>query len=60
MTGVGAPWYTSGAQTWKGTADALKNSPARTSAVPRERRGEAPFPATCAERGPKSTVPAAP
>mgnify|MGYP001059674074 CR=1 FL=1 len=26
VTGVGAPWYTSGVQTWNGTAAALNSS----------------------------------
>src|SRR5690242_17817800 len=30
VTGVGAPWYTSGVQTWNGTAAALKSSPIAT------------------------------
>src|ERR1035441_7074882 len=34
-TGVGAPWYTSGAQTWKGAADALNPSPTNISAAAR-------------------------
>ena len=31
VTGVGAPWYTSGHQKWKGTAAVLKPKPAKTS-----------------------------
>src|SRR5690606_4795055 len=31
VTAVGAPWYTSGAQKWKGTKESLKPMPAMTS-----------------------------
>ena len=34
VTGVGAPSYTSGVHMWNGAADALKPSPASTSARP--------------------------
>ena len=34
VTGVGAPWYTSGAQTWNGTAATLKPRPTMSSAMP--------------------------
>src|SRR5262245_30101637 len=30
-TGVGAPWYTSGAQIWKGEAETLKPRPTKIS-----------------------------
>src|SRR5215510_1205490 len=33
VTGVGAPWYTSGHQKWKGTAAVLNPKPASTSSV---------------------------
>src|SRR5687767_2330011 len=33
VTGVGAPWYTSGHQKWKGTTAVLKPKPARTRKV---------------------------
>ena len=33
VTGVGAPWYTSGHQKWKGTAAVLKPKPAKTSSA---------------------------
>src|SRR3954464_666068 len=32
-TGVGAPWYTSGAQIWKGAAEILKPRPTNISAA---------------------------
>src|ERR1700722_12843868 len=32
-TGAGAPWYTSGAQDWKGTAEILKAKPTKISAA---------------------------
>ena len=35
MTGVGAPWYTSGAQVWNGAADTLNPNPATTNTMPR-------------------------
>src|ERR1035438_6288577 len=34
-TGVGAPWYTSGAQIWKGAAETLNPSPTNISAAAR-------------------------
>ena len=34
VTGVGAPWYTSGVHMWNGTAATLKPSPTRRSAKP--------------------------
>src|SRR2546430_7866179 len=34
VIGVGAPWYTSGVQTWNGTAAALNSSPIDTIARP--------------------------
>ena len=33
VTGVGAPWYTSGHQKWKGTAAVLKPNPANTNSA---------------------------
>src|ERR1700758_2594618 len=33
VTGVGAPWYTSGAQIWKGDADTLNPKPTNISAA---------------------------
>ena len=33
VTGVAAPWYTSGHQKWKGTAAILKPKPAITSSA---------------------------
>src|SRR6516165_7727817 len=33
VTGVGAPWYTSGAHIWNGDADTLKPSPTKISAA---------------------------
>src|SRR5262245_47005072 len=33
VTGVGAPWYTSGAQTWNGDAETLNASPTNISAA---------------------------
>ena len=38
VTGVGAPWYTSGVQTWNGTAAALNSRPIASSARPRYSR----------------------
>ena len=35
VTGVGAPWYTSGAQIWNGAADTLNASPTNISAAAR-------------------------
>ncbi len=32
-TGAGAPWYTSGAQTWKGAAEILNPNPTNISAA---------------------------
>src|SRR4051794_41495687 len=37
-TGVGAPWYTSGAQIWKGAAETLKASPTNISAAATARK----------------------
>src|SRR5664279_3094715 len=34
VTGVGAPWYTSGVHRWKGPTDALNSRPTTTSAMP--------------------------
>src|SRR6266516_1316380 len=34
VTGVGAPWYTSGVHMWKGTAATLKQNPTASSATP--------------------------
>src|SRR6478735_3858788 len=34
VTGVGAPWYTSGVQRWNGPTEALNSSPTSTSARP--------------------------
>src|SRR3990172_12528094 len=36
VTGVGAPWYTSGHQKWNGTDAVLKPKPANTSSAARE------------------------
>src|SRR5215471_2519627 len=38
VTGVGAPSYTSGVQTWKGAAATLKPSPTRINVRPRCKR----------------------
>ncbi len=38
VTGVGAPWYTSGVHMWNGTAATLKPSPTSSSAMPGEQR----------------------
>jgi len=34
VTGVGAPWYTSGVHMWNGTAATLNPKPTRISAAP--------------------------
>ena len=34
VTGVGAPWYTSGVHVWNGTAAILNRSPTSRSAIP--------------------------
>src|SRR5664279_2162197 len=34
VTGVGAPWYTSGVHRWNGPTDALNSSPTMTNAIP--------------------------
>ena len=34
VTGVGAPWYTSGVQVWNGTAATLNPRPTSSSAMP--------------------------
>src|SRR5664279_3177770 len=34
VTGVGAPWYTSGVHRWNGPTEALNSRPTRTSASP--------------------------
>src|SRR6266508_1094384 len=34
VTGVGAPWYTSGVHMWKGTAATLKQNPTASRATP--------------------------
>ena len=34
VTGVGAPWYTSGVHWWNGTAAILNNRPTMTRAMP--------------------------
>ncbi len=39
VTGVGAPWYASGVQTWKGTAETLKPKPTARRAVPASMSG---------------------
>jgi hypothetical protein len=36
VTGVGAPWYTSGTQIWNGNAPILNATPERTSTMPSE------------------------
>ena len=38
VTGVGAPWYTSGVHMWNGTAATLKPSPTSRSTSPAEQR----------------------
>ena len=38
VTGVGAPWYTSGVHVWNGTAATLKPSPTSSSTMPGEQR----------------------
>ena len=38
VTGVGAPWYTSGVHTWNGTAATLNPSPTSSSATPASTR----------------------
>ena len=38
VIGVGAPWYTSGVQTWNGAAATLKSSPTESSAMPAKSR----------------------
>src|SRR6266699_1465314 len=38
VTGVGAPWYTSGFQAWNGTAPILNSSPTPSSAMPANSR----------------------
>ena len=37
VTGVGAPWYTSGIHMWKGTTPSLKASPETTNTRPKTR-----------------------
>src|SRR5699024_9186899 len=39
--GAGAPWYTSGVQTWKGTKDSLNPKPTRINANPNCDKGPA-------------------
>src|SRR5580698_2095881 len=59
VTGVGAPSYTSGVQTWKGAAATLKPRPTSISAKPSRRKVGAPgrFDRTASER---RVVPVAP
>src|SRR5690242_11765641 len=47
-TGAGAPWYTSGAQTWNGAAEILKAKPTNISAAaaPTSAKGSLPVSST--------------
>src|SRR5437764_13601100 len=41
VTGVGAPWYTSGVQEWNGIADTLNSRPTATIVTPTSSSGSA-------------------
>src|ERR1017187_7003040 len=64
VTGVGAPWYTSGAQIWNGAADTLNPSPTNRSAAARPRnRGAVAgplWPVAAARTAIRSIVPVEP
>src|ERR1039457_5787443 len=61
-TGVGAPWYTSGAQTWKGAAETLNPNPTNISAAARVMKttGGASAPVRAARMAVRFTVPTVP
>ena len=61
VTGIGAPWYTSGVHMWKGAAETLNANPTPISTMPRISSGllEAELPRTVAILG-ISVVPDAP
>ena len=48
VTGVGAPWYTSGVHAWNGTAPTLNKSPIDRNAIPINRKTSFPVPPTTA------------
>src|SRR5688572_4100969 len=56
VTGVGAPWYTSGVHIWKGAADTLNASPARIIASPATRNASSPAPAAAICEKPIASV----
>ncbi len=62
LIGDGAPWYTSGAHEWNGTADTLKPKPTSISARPARSRPS--FRSTASERNcwmcPRLVEPVAP
>src|SRR5215210_2054930 len=62
VTGVGAPWYTSGVHWWKGATEALNARPVTVSATPMRRRGSATGTAlpTAGATDEKSVAPVAP
>ncbi|CPU38555.1 Uncharacterised protein [Mycobacteroides abscessus] len=61
VTGVGAPWYTSGTQKWNGTAPTLNSSPTDNMATPSSRKDRSPASASTARAtASSSTVPAYP
>src|SRR5437660_5703543 len=61
VTGIGAPWYTSGVHIWNGAAETLKAKPTPISTMPRIKSGllDAELPRTVAILG-ISVVPDAP
>src|SRR5258708_2293361 len=62
VTGVGAPWYTSGAHIWKGAAEILNARAAATNTRPKIKPsgGSAAWSATMAANGWNDVVPAKP
>src|SRR3990172_9467464 len=59
VTLVGAPWYTSGAHMWNGTAEVLKPKPTSSRPSPIARSGSYPRPAAAAIRS-RLVAPVAP
>ena len=61
VTGIGAPWYTSGVHMWKGAADTLNAKPTPISTMPSRISGLVALeePRRCAMSG-MTVVPAPP
>ena len=56
VTGVGAPWYTSGVHWWKGAIEILKASPVAASPIPIRTSGSSASPAPIPSRMPMKSV----